>query len=510
MADEQEPPADAQAVDTDGREHHHVDGAGMEKLIDESEVRRIHWKIWSLSAMGIFLDGFDFFVIAVALPLINEQFNPASWELGLIASSALLGSIVGAVTIGHLTDVIGRRTIYVLDLAMFIGFTLLSAFSWGVWPLIIWRFGVGIAVGADYPISAAFVSEIMPKKVRGRFLVGAFSFQAAGAILGALASLIILWLYPEASAWRWMLLLGVVPAVAIAILRRGVPESPRWLISNGQEDEAAEVVSLLVDKRITVEKAEKLAKKTPVGEEVEEAVVSEKLFHKKYRRRTILTTIPWFLQDIATYGIGIFTPTIIGAIAIAPRGEGDKVFIADAIAKAEETVFVDIALVIGFAFAIIFIERIGRMKIQINGFIWMGIGLVILAVSTYMQEGSAATLTVVFVGFIIFNFFMNFGPNSTTYVLPVELYPTKLRATAHGFAASFAKAGAAVGAFAFPVIQDNLGIAATLYIVAGAAFTAAIVTAIFRIEPKGRSLDESGAAHPGKRHDSTQASAAAA
>ncbi len=436
--------------------------------------------------MGIFLDGFDFFIIAVALPLINEVFNPAPWELGLVASAALLGAIVGALGIGKLTDIVGRRAVYVVDLGLFVVFSVFSAASWSVWALIIARFGLGIAVGADYPISAAFVSEIMPKRVRGRFLVGAFSFQAAGAIFGAISALVILLIYPEPQAWRWMLLLGVIPAIVIVFQRRRVPESPRWLLHNGQPEKAAEIVSLLVGKKVSVKKAKKLAAQ-PFAKSV-------KLLQAKYRRRTLLVSIPWFLQDIATYGVGIFTPTIIGALAIS--SDDQRVFIAKATTKAEGTIVVDIALVIGFVVAIVFIERIGRMKMQINGFVWMTVGLVVLAASSYFGDGSAPATALVFVGFIVFNFFMNFGPNSTTYVLPVELYPTKIRATAHGFAASTAKVGAAIGAFLFPVIQAELGIAVTLYIVAAASVAGAVVTYLFRIEPMGRSLssvEDSGA-----------------
>ncbi len=453
--------------------------AHLNALLDESDVRRIHWRIWILSAMGVFLDGFDFFVIAVALPLLDELYKPAPWELGLLASSALVGAIVGALTIGRLTDLLGRRAVYVVDLGLFMVFTALTAISWDVWPLIVFRFGVGIAVGADYPISAAFVSEVMPKRVRGRFLVGAFSFQAVGAVMGALTSWLILLIWPDIQAWRIMFIVGVIPAAAIALARRGVPESPRWLLEQGETEKAAAIVSLIVGKQVSVKKTRKLVK---------QPVIAAKLFTRKHRRKTILSAVPWFLQDISTYGIGLFTPIILGAAGIAGAkagaGGGHANFINEAIAKAQDTVLVDLALIVGFVVAIIFIERLGRMRMQIGGFIMMAVGLITLAISTYLTRGGAANLTLVFVGFIVFNFFMNFGPNSTTYVLPVELFPTKLRATAHGFAAAVAKAGAVLGAWVFPIIDGRFGIAPTLYIVAGAALLAAIVTLAYRIEPK--------------------------
>ena len=140
-------------------------------------------KAWLLSAGGVALDGFDLFIMGVALPLLLDQFRgyPA-WITGLIASAAIVGAIFGALFGGLLTDHFGRKRLYTWDLVGFVVFAVLSAFSWSVWALIFFRFMLGIAVGADYPIAASFSAEYLPSKVRGRWLVAGFSFQAIGIV----------------------------------------------------------------------------------------------------------------------------------------------------------------------------------------------------------------------------------------------------------------------------------------------------------------------------------------
>jgi nitrate/nitrite transporter NarK len=124
------------------------------------------------------------------------------------------------------------------------------------------------------------------------------------------------------------------------------------------------------------------------------------------------------------------------------------------------------------------------------GFAMMTIALVILAVGEGLSGGPEAHLPLVLVGFAIFNFFMNAGPNSTTYALPAEVFPSEIRAAGHGFAAACAKLGAAVGVFLFPILLDSIGTSALLYCVAGTTLLALVITRVFRVETMGKSFDE--------------------
>ena len=429
---------------------------------------RLHWRVWLLSASGILLDGFDFFIIGVATPLIAKDLGASPTEIGLISSAAVVGAIFGAFGLGRLTDRIGRKLAFRLDLGLFVVFALLSGLAWSIPVLIAFRFILGVGVGADYPISASYVSEIAPARLRVRLLVGAFAFQAVGQVLGALVGLLILVTTQSESSWRWMLAFGAVPALLIVILRRGVPESPRWLAAQGNHEEAALVVGSFVGHPVDV----------TVMETAEAPSTSYRdLFRSGLRRLTVLSTIPWFLMDIATYGVGVFTPTILAALAFT----GDGTFLADDIASTKGAVVIDLFLIVGFILALVFITRIRHTNMQIGGFIAMTVGLLVLALSTALSGGGDQHLVLVFGGFIVFNVFMNAGPNSTTFLLPAEVFPTHVRASGHGLGAAAGKLGAAVGVFLFPILQDDLGLPVLLVIIAGGCLLAAVVTAVARV-----------------------------
>lgn len=217
------------------------------------------------------------------------------------------------------------------------------------------------------------------------------------------------------------------------------------------------------------------------------ALFQPRLFRRGMRRRTAFTAIPWFLMDIATYGVGIFTPTLIAVLAVHGA---DTTFIADDITSTKATAVLDIFLPLGFAVAIVLVDRLGRIPLQITGFARMAVALCILAASELLQGGGEAHIPLVIVGFALFNFFMNAGPNATTYALPAEVFPGEIRAAGHGFAAASAKFGAALGVFFFPILLDDLGTSALLFGVAGCCLLALAVTAALRIEPKGRALEE--------------------
>lgn len=460
----------------------------FEQRLDESNITRTMWLLWALSAGLIALDGFDLFIIGLALPFLQRDFTLSTAEVGAVAVAALAGSLVGSLTLGPLTDKIGRQLMLLVDVALFVFATAGTAFAWNALSLIIFRFLVGVAIGADYPISVAYITENVPSRLRGRMVIGAFTFQAFGALLGAITGLVVIHLfqsnYPDTDlpaiqyAWRWMLGVGLVLAILVGFLRLTfLHESPRYFIAKGDYEAATQSASDLLDEPIKI---------TPETDppEREPSLEYGTLFTPRYLRRTLLTTIPWFLQDIATYGIGIFTPAIIGALAFSSQTD----FLDKELASAKGSAFVDIFLILGFIVAVILIERVGRIKLQIVGFIGMAVGLLILAASDILDDGSRFDIALVFLGFFVFNLMMNAGPNSTTFLLSGEVFPTSIRASGAGFAAAVAKAGAVLGAFALPILQKDFGTPILLVILAGICLLAAVMTFLFQVETTGRSL----------------------
>ena len=138
-----------------------------EQLLVETPFTKTQRKLWVLSAMGILLDGFDFFIIGVALPLIARDFHLDATTKGLVAVSAVAGALVGAFFGGQLADRIGRKGMFVFDLIMFVVFAAASSAAWNAASLILFRFMLGIGIGADYPIGVSYISPRVFRHVCG-------------------------------------------------------------------------------------------------------------------------------------------------------------------------------------------------------------------------------------------------------------------------------------------------------------------------------------------------------
>lgn len=457
--------------------------------------------MWLLSAGLIALDGFDFFVIGVALPFIQQDFDLGATAVGAIAVAAVAGSLLGSLVLGPITDRVGRQRMLVIDVAIFVLATAGTALAWDAPSLILFRFLVGVGIGADYPISVAYITENVPARWRGRMVVGAFTFQAVGALLGALTGWATIHLFQVVYAeptpmaiqygWRWMLGVGLGLAIAVAIFRLGfLLESPRYHIVRGEYEEASKAASQLLDMPITL-----TAETDPP--EREPSLPYGALFSPHYRRGLVLVSVPWFLQDIATYGMGIFTPTIIGMLAFTQERD----LLARELASAQGAALVDVFLILGFAIAVLLVERWGRIRLQSWGFLGMAVGLIMLASSDLLPAGSPADLWLVFLGFMVFNLMMNAGPNATTFLLSGEVFPTAIRASGAGFAAAFAKAGAVLGTFVLPIFGTAWGTPPLLLGLAGVCGLAALITHRYRIETTGLALEDVGADQGGSPLD---------
>jgi MFS family permease len=158
--------------------------------------------------------------------------------------------------------------------------------------------------------------------------------------------------------------------------------------------------------------------------------------------------------------------------------------------SARGSAIVDIFLILGFITAILLVERLGRMRLQIIGFLGMAVGLGVLAASGLWPPGSQGEIVLVLMGFLIFNLMMNAGPNATTFLLSGEVFPTAIRATGAGFAAAFAKAGAVVGTFVLPILETAWGVPPLLIALSFCCVLAAVITFAFRIETTGQSLED--------------------
>ena len=349
----------------------------------------MQWRIWSLAAAGKFFEGFVVFMTGVALPLIAREFGIASAQKGIISAASLAGILFGAVLLGGLSDYFGRKRMFVAEMIIFVAFLALLIVSTSFVALAICLFGLGLALGCDYPTAHMVISENIPSANRGKLVLGAFGFQALGALAGTGVGSVVLIIHPTLSAWRWMYATAMLPALAITIARFFVVESANWLAVRGDHEEAEKSVIRLLRRVPQYPTNIQLARNaTSAHGDLHSDRSFWALFNRRNRRATIFASLPWFIQDLSTYGIGIFTPVILAA---AIGGGPDHVrslsdLITSDIIASKGAALIDILLLVGIAFAVVLADRVGRIKLQIFGFIGCAAGLLLASFSADVER----------------------------------------------------------------------------------------------------------------------------
>jgi MFS transporter, putative metabolite transport protein len=449
----------------------------------------MQWRIWGLAAIGKFFEGYVVFVNGVALPLIDAQFGLTAAQMGLVGAAPLAGILVGASGFGGLADSFGRKPVFIAEMCLFIAFVLGISISASLPVLVACLFGMGLALGADYPTAHMVISESIPSSVRGRLVLAAFGFQAVGALAGVGAGYLVLIGEPDLSAWRQMYALVLLPAGVTFLGRFYVTESAHWLMSRSRVEKAEQAVQRLLERVPPYPKAVKLRPRGSEQSPLHQPRHYGVLFKRKYRRATILASVPWFLQDLSTYGIGIFTPTIIANTLGHVSDDTSSVVqvVHSDLLAAKGAALIDILLIVGIVFAVLLADRVGRIQLQVIGFIGCAAGLALAALSAAFT--GPLQMVLIFAGFMLFNFMTNMGPNAQTYLLAGEVFPTHVRGKGAGFAASFAKIGAVLTAFLFPVLLIDVGQTAVLGVLIVSSLLGAWITWRFGIETRGADLE---------------------
>lgn len=446
--------------------------------MDESPLKAFQRWLWALSTGGTLLDGFAIFALGVAMPLIIAQFHITPDVVGLIGAALVFGAVMGAGIGGPVADRLGRRRLMLIDMIIIAAGAATSTLATGPAVLFVGQLLVGVGIGIDFPVSSSYLSEVVPKRCRARMMVAMIACQSVGMLLAAAVTLLLLKNVASTQNWRFFLAAEGAIALLFFLLRLSEPDSPHWLMTRGRFAEAAEAfIRIMPQQREEVlqftSNAEKKSFADPTAQP--EAPGIGILFSRPYRARTVLVAVPWFLMDIATYGVGLFTPLILGAITIA--SDTGSVISSD-FANTRGTAAIDLFLFFGFLLGIWAVPRFGRIRMQAIGFAGMTFGMLILMSAVHLSD-SGLHIPLVFAGFILFNLLMNAGPNATTFTLAPILFPTQLRGTASGFAAGFAKIGATLGVFVLPILKGKFGIPAVLGMVAAVTVLGLVVTVVF-------------------------------
>jgi MFS transporter, PHS family, inorganic phosphate transporter len=432
--------------------------ADVARMHSEADLSRFRRRAAVVSGMGFFADSYDLFVIGIVSTLLKGQWHLGSGQLALLNAVMLGAAFLGAMVLGRVADLVGRKRVYWANAVMMVVAAIGSAFAPSLAVLVAFRFVLGFGVGGNYPASAVLMTEFARPANRGRLVGLVFSAQAAGLIVGPVVALALLGGGAGSNlTWRLLLGLGAVPAAAVIFLRRKMPESPRYAAQAQARSRARE-------------------ERRP-GTGASPAPGLRAIFtDRRFLLMLAATAGCWFLLDYAYYGNTISTPQIISLIS--PNASTTTTI-------AIQLVIFVVAALPGYLLAIARMDRIGHRKLQLIGFIVMGLCFAVIGLVPGMTTVVAPFLVVYGISY----FFSEFGPNVTTFVLPGEVFPTAVRATGHGLAAGAGKLGAFIGVFLFPVLQHSFGLRGTLLLTAVVSVLGALLTLVLP-EPAGRSLEE--------------------
>ncbi|KAI9117839.1 hypothetical protein K1719_011254 [Acacia pycnantha] len=490
------------------------------QALDTAKTQWYHFTTIVIAGMGFFTDSYDLFCISLVTKLLGRIYyyqegftEPGSLPANVsaaITGVAFCGTLIGQLFFGWLGDRLGRKRVYGITLMLMVICSIGSGLSLGsntksvMATLCFFRFWLGFGIGGDYPLSATIMSEYSNKKTRGAFIAAVFAMQGFGILAGGTVAIILSTIFkatfpapsyetnpvlstvPEFDyVWRLILMFGAVPAILTYYWRMKMPETARYtaLVAKNTK-QAASDMSKVLEVEIEPETDLKISEnndKNKFG-----------LFSKQFLRRHGLhllgTTTTWFFLDIAFYSQNLFQKDIFSAIGWLPNAKKmsaiEEVF---KIARAQ-TLIALFSTVPGYWVTVALIDRIGRFSIQIIGFSFMTIFMFALAIPYHYWTLDGHQIWFVVMYSLTF-FFCNFGPNSTTFIIPAEIFPARLRSTCHGISAAAGKAGAIVGSFGFLYASNSIGVRNAL-IILGVVNLLGFMFTFLVPETKGKSLEE--------------------
>ncbi|XP_045810529.1 inorganic phosphate transporter 1-4-like [Trifolium pratense] len=454
---------------------------GVLSALDAAKVQWYHFTAIIVAGMGFFTDAYDLFCIPNVTKLLGRIYytHPGSPKPGTLPPNvsaavngvALCGTLAGQLFFGWLGDKMGRKKVYGLTLALMVFSSLASGLSFGhsakgtISTLCFFRFWLGFGIGGDYPLSATIMSEYANKKTRGAFIASVFAMQGFGILAGGIVSLVVSTafdhaykappykidpvgsLVPEADyVWRIILMFGAVPAALTYYWRMKMPETARYtaLVAKNAKQAAQDMSNVL---QVDIEAEQEKVDNITVRDQNNFGLFS-KQFLKRHGLHLLGTTSTWFLLDIAYYSSNLFQKDIYSSIGWLPPAV-DMNAIHEVFKVARATTLIALCgTVPGYWFTVAFIDVVGRFAIQLMGFFFMTVFMFALALP-YDHWTKKENRVGFLVMYALTFFFANFGPNSTTFVVPAEIFPARLRSTCHGISSAAGKAGAIIGAFGF-------------------------------------------------------------
>ncbi|WP_432543714.1 MFS transporter [Kineococcus sp. SYSU DK002] len=416
-----------------------------------------HRRLLVGSGVGWALDALDVGLVAYVLLALRTQWDLSPTEQSWIASVGFAGMAVGATLGGLLADRIGRRQVFALTLLVYGLATGAAALSWSLGALLVFRFIVGLGLGAELPVASTLVSEFAPRRIRGRVVVLLEAFWAVGWTVAALIGFLLV---PTSDdGWRWALAIGALPAVYAVVVRWGLPESVRFLLARGRTREATAVVREFEAAAGITSSAELVPDPAPVA--------TRGIWSGGLRRRTAGLWLVWFFVNFSYYGAFTWIPSLLVE-------DGFTV-----VRSLQFTLIITLAQLPGYALAAVLVETWGRRRT-------LSVFLVGSALSALAYAGADSHGTILAAGMALS--FFNLGAWGALYAVTPEVYPTSVRGRGAGSAAGFGRLASILAPLSVPFLVGSGG-TALVFVVFGVAFAVAASASFLLPERRGAALD---------------------
>jgi len=383
-----------------------VQRANIYAVLDNTPLKKFHYLLLLLASFAYGLTAMNVMLIAPLVTSISKEWSLSIKEIGYMLSVGYLGMFIGALGFGRLTDIIGRKKVLIIVLILGALFTALCGLSPNVYSLYIFRFIAGLGLGGALPIPAVYVSEYIPVKKRGLFL----GLVETSWVYGALLSLLIPYFTLPVFGWRITFFVALLPLFLLPLITIFLPESIRYLVEKGKLKEAKETLAKVIRSR-------KINFKTKLAKGKKYSV--KDLLSSRYVKRTILLFILWGSLVYTYHGIFLWLPTIYA-----------RQFNLKDVTSVWWTLIVTLFQIPGYYSASFFLDKIGRKKVLVIYLFVAGISSALLSITVSLKW--------VLLWSAMISFF-NLGAWAGLYAYTPELYPTEIRGTGSGAAASFGR-----------------------------------------------------------------------
>ena len=460
---------DAQALDAAPP----ITAAEISARLDRLPMAKIHYLLLFAGGLGFMFDAMDGAIVAFILPDATKEFALSSGQTGILASSLLIGFLIGALSAGIIGDKLGRRRVMMYALAIYCVASLAAALAPSFALLFGARVIAGIGTGAESAIIAPFLAEFVPSRIRGKFVGSLAGFFAFGYVAASLLAYFVVADVP--AGWRWVQVITALPIVLLLWWRRALPESPRFLQAKGRMGEARAVVDLIENhvRRSTGQELKPITETDfkdppPVSNGSVLGNVAA-LWRAGMARTTAPTWVYWFVGIFCYYGFFTWLPTLL-----MRQGFG----VAKSFAF---TILIYLAQIPGYYIAAFVSEKLDRK--------WTIVLCFIGAAVSAMGMAYAGHTTGLVIWGMLLSFFMN-GNSALWYTYTSEIYPTEVRATGLGSASAFGRVGGILAPIIIGFSYDSIGFTGVMLTLMAALVVGLLTIAIFGRRTAGLSLEE--------------------